>query len=172
MICRHDKTSQVISVGYDRGGKPLIRVPRALPLSAGEQFGLGWMTGETIQLREQNVRRLLSLAAAYTEIWCAERKISLPAIGLSRSDRYWGRCSRERNLIMLNPDLSRMPDDTVYEVILHELCHMIYHDHSEAFWRLMTREMPDWPEKEGILRCLGKKIRAEKRRSSRTAIPS
>jgi predicted metal-dependent hydrolase len=29
-------------------------------------------------------------------------------------------------------------------VIIHELCHLIHHDHTQKFLDLQTREMPNW----------------------------
>ena len=46
------------------------------------------------------------------------------------------------------------------EVLLHELCHLREPAHTPAFWRLLTDMMPDWAEWEGVLRCLGARLRA------------
>ena len=55
----------------------------------------------------------------------------------------WGSCSSKGN-INLNLHLIKLPEQCIKEVILHELCHLVYFNHSKEFYALMTAEMPDW----------------------------
>lgn len=59
--------------------------------------------------------------------------------------KQWGSCSTKGNL-MLNPHLVKAPKECIDYVILHELCHIAEHNHSERFWRLLTQVMPNWKE--------------------------
>lgn len=45
---------------------------------------------------------------------------------------------------MLNPHLVKAPRDCIDYVILHELCHIEEHNHSERFYRLLGQVMPEW----------------------------
>jgi|TARA_R110001632_G_scaffold44289_4_gene112755 predicted metal-dependent hydrolase len=42
--------------------------------------------------------------------------------------------------------LIKAPKKCMDYVILHELCHIAEHNHSERFWRLLTQVMPNWKE--------------------------
>ena len=55
----------------------------------------------------------------------------------------WGSCT-SIGKIMLNPELIKAPKGCIEYVIIHELCHLIFHDHTQKFIDLQTKEMPDW----------------------------
>jgi len=55
----------------------------------------------------------------------------------------WGSCTPNGKII-LNPELIKAPRGCIEYVIVHELCHLIYHDHTRKFIELQTKEMPDW----------------------------
>jgi predicted metal-dependent hydrolase len=55
----------------------------------------------------------------------------------------WGSCT-PKGKIILNPELIKAPKGCIEYVIIHELCHLIHHDHTRKFIDLQTREMKDW----------------------------
>jgi hypothetical protein len=55
----------------------------------------------------------------------------------------WGSCTANGRII-LNPELIKAPKACIEYVIVHELCHLIHHDHTQKFLDLQTREMPEW----------------------------
>lgn len=68
-----------------------------------------------------------------------------PDFRLLAMKKQWGSCSTKGNLI-LNLHLVKAPKECIDYVILHELCHIAEHNHSEYFWRLLTQVMPNWKE--------------------------
>lgn len=65
------------------------------------------------------------------------------ALVLREMPTRWGSCTPKGKLI-LNPELIKAPRGCIEYVIIHELCHLIHHDHTQKFLDLQTREMPDW----------------------------
>jgi len=66
----------------------------------------------------------------------------------------WGSCSTRGN-INLSTRLLFAPEDVIDYVIVHELAHMIEHNHSAAFWKVVSDVMPDYKEKEAWLKTYG-----------------
>lgn len=64
----------------------------------------------------------------------------------------WGSCTTKGKII-LNTELIKAPVPCIQYVITHELCHLIHHDHTAAFFDLLTKEMPDWQRWKNKLEC-------------------
>ena len=57
----------------------------------------------------------------------------------------WGTCSKNKN-ITINFNLIKYSKDAIRYVILHELCHLRYMNHSNDFWNLVTKYMPNYKD--------------------------
>ena len=66
-----------------------------------------------------------------------------PQIKLRLMLTRWGSCS-PAGVIVLNPHLVKAPTACIDYVLLHELCHITEHNHSEHFYKLLNKTMPDW----------------------------
>ena len=56
----------------------------------------------------------------------------------------WGSCNVGSRNINLNLELIKKPRYCIEYVILHELAHLKYPNHSKAFWEYMSVHMPNW----------------------------
>lgn len=66
-----------------------------------------------------------------------------PPVRVLSMKTQWGSCSPKGRLT-LNPHLVKAPNECIDYVILHELCHIAEHNHSDRFYRLMKQVMPNW----------------------------
>ena len=69
----------------------------------------------------------------------------VPQITIRLMQKQWGSCSIHGRLT-LNLQLIKTPIECIDYVILHELCHIAEHNHSEKFYRLLKQVMPNWEE--------------------------
>ena len=73
--------------------------------------------------------------------------IERPQITLRRMTRRWG-SSSGNGRILLNTELVKAPVHCIDYVIMHELCHQKYPNHSPSFFRLLARCLPDWESRK------------------------
>lgn len=91
--------------------------------------------------QEVFARRLTELTAAAP--WLGQ----VPPFRLQVMRTQWGSCSPARELL-LNPHLVKAPRPCIDYVLAHELCHLKQHNHSPAFYRLLSALLPDWPARK------------------------
>lgn len=78
--------------------------------------------------------------------------IKMPAITVRRMKTLWGSCSAHRGSITLNYYLYKLPPDCIDYIVFHELTHFLYRYHDGDFYGFIARYMPDWKERNRVLR--------------------
>jgi len=66
----------------------------------------------------------------------------------------WGSATFNKT-INLNIHLLKAPLDVVEYVVVHELCHLLEHNHSSRFWKLVSNQMIDYKTKVRWLKING-----------------
>jgi len=66
-----------------------------------------------------------------------------PSWEIKRMAKRWGSCT-PKGKILLNPELIKAPGRCIEYVIVHELCHLVYHSHNKDFYNLQKQIMPNW----------------------------
>jgi len=73
------------------------------------------------------------------------------AVKVKYQQRRWGTCSA-KGVINLNWQLIMTPLEVIDYVIVHELCHLMIHNHQREFWNCVARYVPDYGEHREWLR--------------------
>lgn len=69
--------------------------------------------------------------------------VDRPKFYLRKMKRRWGSCTPE-GILYFNPELVSLPRPVINYVVMHELCHLKYQDHSKEFYALMSMVLPEW----------------------------
>ncbi len=69
--------------------------------------------------------------------------IDYPELTIRQMQTRWGSCT-PKGKVILNPELIKAPKGCIEYVIIHELCHLIEHNHTKAFYELQETIFPDW----------------------------
>jgi predicted metal-dependent hydrolase len=69
--------------------------------------------------------------------------IVFPALKIRKMSKRWGSCTKNQ-ILNLNLELIKVPSHCIEYVIMHELCHLKYHNHSPKFYKLLNILSPDW----------------------------
>jgi predicted metal-dependent hydrolase len=91
---------------------------------------------------EQAKAKFLLIAAPLIEKF-KKYKVESISMVLREMPTRWGSCT-PKGKIILNPELVKAPKGCIEYVIIHELCHLVHHDHTQRFIDLQTKEMKDW----------------------------
>ena len=73
-----------------------------------------------------------------------EENIPVPNLKIRKMTSRWGVCNIKNHNVTLNLELSKYNIDALDYVIVHELSHFIYPNHSKDFWSLVSKYYPDY----------------------------
>lgn len=70
-------------------------------------------------------------------------KFKFNKINIKNQKTRWGSCSRKGNL-NFNYKIYLIPEKLSDYIIVHELCHLGQFNHSQKFWKLVAKTIPDY----------------------------
>lgn len=70
-------------------------------------------------------------------------KLSIPNVTLKKMKSRWGSCDTKGN-ITINTELIKTHKECIKYVLIHEFCHLLQHNHSKHFYKLLNKHMPNW----------------------------
>lgn len=76
---------------------------------------------------------------------------SFPQIEVKKLKTRWGSCMPFKNKVTFNLSLIKAPIECVEYVVVHELAHFKYQNHSKNFYNLVEIYIPDWKDRRNLL---------------------
>jgi len=78
------------------------------------------------------------------EIWQERIGVCVSFWQVKNMRTKWGTCNVDDKRIWLNLQLAKKPIECLEYIIVHELCHFLQKNHSQAFTDLMDKHLPGW----------------------------
>lgn len=136
-----------------QGGR-IWMLGRTFALYRGSQpsFGENWLC---LPRRIEDERAAVSVCCRGLALEEINRRIRhyAPLLGVTpasvsvgRSNSSWGSCRRDGRLLFSWKAVFLYPEDLDY-LVVHELCHLRYFDHSKAFWWMVSTQIPNYKER-------------------------
>lgn len=143
------------------GGELVVTAPKNVKLNIVEQFILDksiWVIDKLDKwsnvakpltkneskneyLKHKNTARMIAneKLLKFNEIY----KFKYNQISVRNQKTRWGSCSRNGNL-NFNYKIAIIPERLADYIIVHELCHLGEFNHSQKFWDLVSKTIPDY----------------------------
>lgn len=77
--------------------------------------------------------------------------VSPVSVKITAAKTRFGSCSG-KNSLCFSLYLADYPDEAVDYVVVHELCHILEHNHSKRFWKAVEKYLPDYKTRQQLLK--------------------
>lgn len=101
--------------------------------------------------------KALDLAINRIEYFNKVYNFKFYTIRIKDASTRWGSCSSKGNL-NFNYRIALLPEKISDYIIVHELCHLGEFNHSQKFWDLVAKTVPDYMQIRAELKSIGMKI--------------
>lgn len=105
-------------------------------------------TDEDIKALYKKAKELLPERVKY---WASVTGFMPTGVKITGAKKRFGSCS-PKNSLCFSVYLFDYPMEAIDYVIVHELCHIREHNHSPAFWALVNKYLPDYKERQNLLK--------------------
>lgn len=83
--------------------------------------------------------------------WSPSVGVQAAGLKINGAKTRWGSCSG-KNSLNFSWKLVMAPEAAVDYVVVHELCHILEHNHSSRFWTQVARVLPDYSVRREVLK--------------------
>ena len=96
--------------------------------------------------REEGKKFFIPILEKYLNI--TNKKVEKVTIKTLKSN--WGSCNYKKRFINLNSEMMKRDKKFIEYVILHEVAHLEFPNHSKDFYNYIEKFMPDWKERKKL----------------------
>lgn len=108
------------------------------------------LSDEMIKKSKQKAKEILPNKVEY---YSGLMDLYPTSIKITSAKTRFGSCSY-KNSICFSYRLMLYPDDAIDYVVVHELAHIKYKNHSKNFYKLIEKYMPDYRERQKLLKTI------------------
>lgn len=167
-LIRSDRRTLALEVTPE--AETVVRAPRRCPTAEIERFvrsHIDWIARQTQRQRErqqtglarpvspeqerelrQRAAEVLPQRVAY---YAALMGLTPAGIRITDAQKRFGSCSGQ-NRLCFSWRLLLYPPAAIDYVVVHELAHIRHHNHSPAFYALVEQYLPDYRQRQALLR--------------------
>ena len=134
-----------------KNGKLVVHIPKEYSKSKREnkvkQLLEQWYRERALVKLQEKTRRLA-------------RKVGVEpkSVSIKSYKGRWGGCNSKQELFF-NWNIIIAPNRIVDYVVVHELVHLIHHDHGKAYWKRLKSVFPDYEECKEWLKVHGRNLK-------------
>lgn len=130
------------SLGEIQNGRLLLTVPAGADAGGRERAFYRFWAQQCLQVFGRALERQYPLFQSMG--------VRVPTLKVRSMRSRWGSCHVSKGIITLSYQLLERPLAAVEYVVLHEYCHFIHPNHSQAFHSLVESLMPDWRQRKKL----------------------
>ena len=97
-------------------------------------------------------RTILETALPRVKYWCSVMNIPEPKVSTCNAKTRWAVCVPSSREIRFSAISATLDFSLIDMIVVHELCHLFYPNHSKQFWDQVAKYVPDVKEKEKRLK--------------------
>ena len=124
-----------------------LALKRNVKLSGGKLF-VDCKTGDEEEIKGLMLKWftivLTQKAEQYFSKWNFRTKLNHTKLTIRKTVSKWGSCNHDTREINLSLFLIHLPEFCLEYVIVHELCHIAYNNHSKDFYSLLGQYIPEY----------------------------
>ncbi len=107
---------------------------------------------EISKYQKERVRRQLrKMLTPLINETCKIYNVQYKKLTFRQTTSRWGSCSMNGTL-SFNLKLFFLPQHLREYIVVHEVCHLVEHNHSTAFWNAVAKSVPDYKNKRKELK--------------------